>query len=300
MKSFLIAIVMLGLTVASSAQAGADSLSHWTLGGNTSLTFNQVSLRYWAAGGKNSMSGTFLFKTFANYKSENMTWDNTLDIGYGMTKYSHEDLQKSEDKIYLSSQYGYNAARQKLFYSALFDIKTQFASGYKYTSADTTRISDFFAPAYINLSLGLLYKPNDVFMAYLSPLTSRLTIVTDTVLSTTYGLDAGKKLRAEYGATAKIEIKKDNLVKNVDFYLRSLFFSNLVDNPQYIDVDCETGFNFRVNEFLTALLKFNLLFDNDTKYVETTVDADGNAVKRERGARLQCKQMFGFGLAYKW
>src|SRR5574344_578720 len=207
MKNILLLIVAALLLTSVSTQAAEknDSIkSNWTLGGITSLTFNQVSLKNWAAGGKNSMAGTFLFKTFANYKDDKKTWDNVLDLGYGMTKYTGEDVQKSEDKIYLSSQFGYNATANKLFYSALLDVKTQFAEGYKYTDKDTTRISDIFAPAYINFSVGMLYKPTTWFSMYLSPLTSKFTIVTDTVLSKTYGLDAGKKFKAEYGAYAKL------------------------------------------------------------------------------------------------
>lgn len=289
---------MAACAVVASAQEAAETTeetapqSPWTTGGNASFTFNQVSLHNWSAGGKNSVAGTFLFKTFANYKTENCTWDNTLDLGYGMTKYQGEDFQKSEDKIYLSSTYGYNAVKQKLFYSGAFDLKTQFSEGFKYSDQDTIRISDFFAPAYITASLGMLYKPSDVFSFYLSPLTGKMTIVSDTILSERYGLEAGKKVQLQYGAYAKIEINKKNIIENVDYYLRSTFFSNLVDDPEHIDVDCETGLNFTVNRYLSALVKINLLFDNDIKYI----DNEGNT----HGARLQCKELFGFGLAFKW
>lgn len=300
MKQLISTLLILAFATISYAQETADTTKHWTKGGNISLTFNQISFKNWAAGGKNSMTGTFLFKTFANYKSENVTWDNTLDLGYGLTKYKNEDMQKSEDKISLSSTYGYNAYKQKFFYSANFDFKTQFAKGYKYTDIDTICVSKAFSPAYINLSLGILYKPSDVFSFYISPVTGHLTIVNDTILSTTYGLEAGDKLRAEYGAYAKITINKTNIVKNVDYFLRADFFSNLCDNPQHIDIDAETGFNLHVNDYLTALIKVNLLFDDDIKYKESYIDADGNPAVRERGARLQCKELFGFGLQFKW
>lgn len=299
MKKTLLGLFLIFSTLASAAEV-ADSTKLWKLGGNSSFTFNQISFHNWAAGGKNSMAGTFLFKTFANYKSEKVTWDNTLDLGYGLTKYKGEDTQKSEDKINLSSIYGYNAYKSKIYYSALLDVKTQFAKGYKYTDNDTILVSKAFAPAYINLSLGMLYKPNAVFSIYLSPLTGRMTIVGDTLLSTGYGLDAGEKVRAEYGASAKILINKSNLVKNVDYYLRADFFSNLCESPEHIDCDIETGFNFKVNEFLTALIKFNLLFDDDIKHKETYFDESGKKLTRERGARLQCKELFGFGLAFKF
>ena len=298
---FLLLFAAMPFVVSAQDEAAADKpASNWTKGGNTSLTFNQISFKNWAAGGKNSVTGTFLFKTFANYKTEMQTWDNTLDLGYGMTKYKDEDLQKSEDKIMLSSTYGYNAYKQKLYYSANADFKSQFTKGYKYTATDTIYVSEAFAPAYINLSLGLLYKPNDVFSLFVSPVTGHLTIVNDTTLSTSYGVDANKKLRSEYGASAKLNINKKDIVKNVDFDLRADFFSNLCDNPQHIDVDAETGLNFTINKFLSSYIKCNFLFDDDIKYKESYIDADGNSAIRDRGARLQFKELFGFGISFKW
>ncbi len=276
---------------AAKVDGTVDENGPWTTGGNASFTFNQVALKNWSSGGKNSIAGTFLFKTFANYKSEKATWDNLIDLGYGMTKYSHEDLVKTEDKILLSSNYGYNAAKNKLFYSALLDLKTQFDKGYNYGD-DTIMISKFFAPAYISASVGMLYKPNDIFSLYLSPATGKITIVCDTTLSERYGLDAGDKGKMEYGAYMKIEVNKKNLIQNVDYYLRATAFSNLTDHPEHIDIDAETGFNFNVNKFLSALVKVNLLFDDDIKYV----DDEGN----EHGARLQVKELFGFSLTFNW
>jgi len=301
MKKYILTLLLaLSCVSFSIAEEVNDTTKRWKIGGNTSFTFNQISFHNWAAGGKNSMAGTFLFKTFANYKSKKVTWDNTLDLGYGLTKYKDEDYQKSEDKMNLSSLFGYDAYKAKWYYSALLDFKSQFAKGYKYSNNDTTLVSKAFSPAYINISIGMQYKPNDVFSFYLSPLTGRMTIVADTLLATGYGLDAGEKVRAEYGAYAKLLINKSNLLKNVDYYLRADFFSNLCESPEHIDCDIETGFNFRVNEYLTALIKFNLLFDDDIKHKESYVDENGDKQTRERGARLQCKELFGFGLAFKF
>lgn len=301
MKIKLVLSALLMAFVMGEANAQQDSISHWKVGGNGSFTFNQISLKNWAAGGKNSLSGTFLSKTTANYKSDKATWDNVLDLGYGMMKYDDEDYQKSEDKILLSSVYGYDAAKQKLFYSASFDFKSQFAKGYKYISKDEREyVSKGFAPAYINLSLGMLYKPNDCFSFFLSPVTGHITVVTDTLLSKSYGLEQGDKVRMEYGASAKLNINKKNLVKNVDYFLRADFFSNLTDHPEHIDVDMETGFNLNVNDWLTAVLKFNILFDDDIKYKQTVELADGTKETRLRGARVQVKELFGFGLQFKW
>ncbi|MGN0030192.1 MAG: DUF3078 domain-containing protein [Marinilabiliaceae bacterium] len=297
------------LTCASSfaqeetAEATAQPASKWKTGVFTSLTVNQITLKNWAAGGKNSFTGTWFANGYANYKSDKATWDNTLELGYGIMRYKGEDFQKSEDKIHLSSVYGYDAARQKLFYSGLLDFKTQFGKGYKY-DVDTTLVSKFMSPGYLNFSLGMLYKPNDRLSIYLSPVAAKLTIVGDTVFATTYGVDEGENVRGEFGATAKVTYKHPDIVKNVDYYFRGDFFTNWKDHPEHIDCDIETGFNLKVNDWLTALIKVNLLFDDDIKYKEQyTVTADDGTttiMTRERGARLQCKELLGFGLSFKW
>ena len=275
------------------AQEPADTLRHWTMGGSTSFTFSQVSLTNWSAGGKNSMAGTFLFKTFANYKKQRVIWDNTLDLGYGLTKQGSDNVVKTDDKFQVSSQLGYQAAAH-WFYSALADFKTQFDNGYQDPPINSVLISKFMAPAFLNVSLGMQYKPSDNFMLYLSPLSSKMTMVNDDDLSDAgaFGVDPGDKFRAEYGALVKMLAKKAELLKNVDGYTRLDLFSNLGDKPQNIDVDWEAGLNLKVNEYLSALIKLNMIYDDDIKYI----NKDGV----ERGARAQFKQLFGFGLAYKW
>lgn len=310
MKHTLVYLTLSLLSLSAFAQDEAASERpavepSWKTGGNGSFTFNQMSLKNWASGGQNNVNGTFLIKTFANYKSDKVTWNNTLDLGYGLTKYKGQDVQKSEDKLQLTSNYGYDAYKRKWYYSALFDFKTQFANGYKYDGSQIVdTISKFMSPAYINLSLGMLYKPSDVFSLYISPVTGRATVVGDTIFAPDYGVDNGKHVRMEYGATAKLNIDKKNIVKNVDYYLNVVAFSNLAEHPENIDIDAETGFNLHVNDWLTALIKFNILFDDDIKYKEayTYTNADGEEVSgtRTRGARVQFKELFGFGLAFHW
>ncbi len=307
LKLRLIALAAMSILTTSFSAAQEEPVadtpeappSKWKVGVFSSLTFNQIALKNWAAGGKNSFSGTWLGNAYANYKSDKATWDNTLELGYGIMRNKGEDLQKSEDKIHIASVYGYDAARQKLFYSALFDFKTQFGKGYKY-DVDTTLVSKFMSPGYISISAGMLYKPNDKLSIYLSPLAGKVTAVSDTALSEIYGLDPGSHSRGEFGAIAKVTYNHPNLVKNVDYYFRGDFFANWKDHPEHIDVDIETGFNFKVNDWLTALIKVNVLFDDDIKYTEQYVDADGATVTREHGARVQVKELFGFGLGFKW
>ena len=80
----------------AAAQAKIDQLNaeiqklkpivKWKMGGYQSINFNQGSFTNWAKGGVNSVSVTFLGNLFANYKFNNWTWDNNLDMSYGVIK----------------------------------------------------------------------------------------------------------------------------------------------------------------------------------------------------------------------
>ncbi len=286
---------------AFAQETANDSTKYWNIGGTTSLTFNSVTLSNWAAGGENSETGTVLFNTHLNYKKDKVSWENLIDFGYGLTKQGTEDYIKSEDKIYLLSKYGYQASK-RWYYTGLIDFKSQFDKGYDDPHAESPiKISDLMSPAYVNLSIGMDFKPSDNFSMYISPLTSRFTIVKDKNLSEAgaFGVNPGKTVREEYGAYLKLAAKKTDLVKNVNFSSRLDLFSNLTENPQNIDVDWEVVFDMKINSFLTAIAKFNLFFDDDVAYMEEQTVGD-KTVLVERGARVQTKTLIGFGLSYKF
>ena len=66
-------------------------------------------------------------------------------------------MRKSSDKIGLSTQLGY-AATKVWYYTLMADLNTQFAKGYNYPDK-SHYISNFFAPAYSNVALGMEYRP---------------------------------------------------------------------------------------------------------------------------------------------
>jgi hypothetical protein len=276
-------------------ESPADSIppSSWKIGGISSFNLNQVSLTNWSGGGSESVAGSVMLKSFFNYSKKKVSWDNTFDFGYGLSKQGDANAIKTEDKLQFASKYGYAAAKY-WYYSALVDFKTQMDMGYKDPPTNLVMISKFMAPAYITSSLGMDFKRSENLSIYLSPLTSKMTIVNNETLSNSgaYGVKSGETMRSEYGASAKLVAKKKDLVKNVDGLTRLDLFSNLAHNPQNVDVDWEATALMRINKLLTAMVSFNLIYDDDIKYVSS----DGVS----HGARAQLKQMLGFGLTYKF
>ena len=276
-----------------NAQDDKARASSWKRGGDFTLNFSQVSFSNWAAGGKNSVSGVALFNYSANYSRDRLNWDNSLNLGYGLLKEGANDLIKSEDKMDLSSKLGYRMSEDgKWLYSGLLNFRSQFANGYKYPDTQN-RISALFAPAYFTLALGADYKPSDKFSLFLSPLGSKFTIVTDEELSLAgaFGVEKGKKFRAEMGGSLKSELKFP-VVENVDVQTVLGLFSNYLKNPQNIDINWDFRVNMKINKFLSANIVTNMIYDHD---ILIPVDDAGN-----KGRRVQWKQLFGAGLSFKF
>ena len=63
------------------------------------VNLSQVSLTNWAAGGQNSLAVNGLLNSFASYKKGKSTWENTLDLGYGVIKQGTKDFFKADDKL---------------------------------------------------------------------------------------------------------------------------------------------------------------------------------------------------------
>ncbi|HQQ99348.1 MAG TPA: DUF3078 domain-containing protein [Ferruginibacter sp.] len=167
----------------------------WKLGGLFNLNINQGSLSNWSAGGdKFSFSINSYLNLFAFYKKNRSSWDNNLDLAFGMTNTTSLGSRKASDRIDYLSKYGY-ALSKKWYAAALFNLRTQFAKGYAYSKTaagkDTsTIISKSFAPAYVLLSLGFDYKPNADLSIFISPFTERWVIATDRNIAPLFGIDS--------------------------------------------------------------------------------------------------------------
>jgi len=290
----LLFVFMVLICLNASAQEIQDT-SYWKKGGMASLSFSQTSLSNWSGGGDNAISTNVQLNLFANYTKAKNAWENTLKLEYGLLKQGDQGVRKSIDKIDFVTKYGHQAC-EKWYYTALLDFKTQFAKGYNYAKDETepdVKVSNFLAPAYVLLSLGMDYKPNDIFSAYMSPITGKTTIVNDDELSDAgaFGVDPGDKMRYEFGALSKLTLKK-TIAKNVDLKSTLDLFTAYSDTFGNIDVNWDLMINMKVNKFLTASINTTLVYDDDVEYV----DKEGV----NKGVKIQFKEILGIGLAYKF
>lgn len=287
-----------------------DTINGWKKGGTIGLTFSQVSLTNWAAGGVTSISVNGIGDLFANYTKDKLSWDNTLNIGYGIIRQGNEGAIwiKSDDKIDFASKLGMGL-NEDLYFAMLYNFRTQFAPGYE-APGSKQLISDFLAPAYSLLAIGLDYKKGNSFSAFLAPVTLKTTIVNNDTLANAgaFGVEgavyndtgelitAGKKIRNEFGGYLKLQYRKE-IVKSVTLDTKLDLFSNYLSNPQNIDVNWETVITMKVNKFLSANLTTHLIYDDD---IDISIDSNNDGIVDSQGPRVQFKEVFGLGLSYKF
>jgi hypothetical protein len=288
-----------------------DSIMGWKTGGLVGVTISQASFTNWAAGGQNTIALGGLVNLFANYKSEHSSWDNMLDMGYGLLKQGKNgDFIKTDDKVDFTSKYGRKAS-SKWYYAGLVNFKTQMTAGYNYPDV-STKISDLLAPAYILAAIGMDYKPSDKLTAFVAPITSKNTIVNDEALANagafgveaaTYNengelLTAGKRSRSEVGGYVRMVYQQTYFKdKSVSILSKLDLFSNYKSNPQNIDISWETIIGLKVNKFITTTITTHLIYDDD---IDIAFDNNNDGVIDGSGPRTQFKEVIGVGLNVKF
>ena len=270
-----------------------NKVSYWKYSGITGINFSQTTLVNWVAGGENAIASNLYLNGELNYAKDRWAWDNSLALQYGMVYSDEYDWRKNADKIALTSKLGYKI-NNTWYYTLMFDYNTQFAKGYNYPN-NVNWISNFMAPAYANLALGIDYKPNEHFSIFFSPASARATFVLDDSLSCvsggSFGVPEGEKMKLEVGALLKVSMKKD-IMKNVNAISTLDVFTPYNDRFGNIDVNWDLMLSFKINELLTTTLNTTLRYFDNEDYI--TPEGEN------RGPKIQFKELFGLGIAYKF
>ena len=279
--------------------------AHWLFGGDGALSFRAGSYTNWAAGGEDQIGVSPIVNLFLNYKKGKRTFENYWTFAYGILKTGERKAVKNDDRMYYTSKIGHQMS-PKWYYTAAFMARTQFAAGYKYSSTDTTRISDFAAPLNLYLSIGLDYRPNNSFSFVLSPIMGKVTyansnsmdvlanagLVTTEKDHTGADVNVPHQSRYEFGGGALWSLN-GNLFKNkVSYNSQVEIFSNYVQNPQNIDVFWTLQTKILLYKNITADLRLDLKYDDDQK----TTNEDSSL----SGPKIQIKNYLGVGLFYQF
>ena len=285
-KAFFLLAALLPLTLV--AQEEEEGWSHNGLAG---FNLSQTAFTNWSAGGENTVADNIYFNGSLNYKRDKLSWTNDLSANYGQNFTQNTGWRKSIDNLNFASKLGHQI-NETVYYAALLDFKSQLADGYKYTDDDKTLVSKFLTPSYLNVSVGIDYKPNSHIAVYYSPVAGKLTMVTDTLLSEAYGIDAGKKVRPQLGSIFKVNVDYTFYEDKVTLKSVLDLFTAYDDTFGKVDVNWDVLIGYNLTKLLTLTFQSTLKYDDDIK----TVDDEGNI----RGAKVQFKEMVGLGISYKF
>ena len=307
------------VTAAPEAVQKVEKPNYWASSLKTNVTLGQTSLTNWAAGGDNTVSLAAYIDGNANWKKDDMFWNNRLQLDYGFLWASSKPiLQKNTDRIYLESKWGYKAPSTRyLYFSANYDFKSQFTDTWNYATPTTkadgsafgenekpvredwlaakTLKSGFLSPAYTNLALGIDFVPNKWFSLNFAPLTGGFVIVTNPELRKTYSMKENadgtfKAAKFEFGAQLKMDAKV-NVNDNFAYSTQVVVFANYLDIKHCPRINWDNRFDWKLAKYFSLTLTTNLIYD-DTILIATEKYPEG-----KKGV-VQFKESLAFGFTY--
>jgi hypothetical protein len=261
---------------------------NWKTGGLYNFNLSQSSLSNWAAGGDNfNMALTSYFNYFAFYQKPRHNWDNNIDVNLGYMQSTSLGGRKNDDRIDLLSKYGYKIdSTGQLYLSGLFNFRSQFFDGYSYSGANANFTSSFLSPAYVILSAGVDYKPDNELSIFFSPLTSRSTLLLNNTLSRQgkYGVDTGRHIYRETGLFVTVNYSK-TIAPNITYKGRADFFSNYYQKPENVNFYMTNLFMFKIHKNFSATYSLDMMYDDKIRIFGPNKTSPG----------LQLKSIIGIG-----
>jgi len=284
---------------------------YWKFGAESGINFTQGYLSNWVKGGESSVSALGDFTSFVNYTKNKTKWENNFRFKYGLMKTGEKGLRKNDDLWEINTKFGQKAFGQlgrqiskkhgkeslkNWYYSFLVSLKSQIAAGYNYPN-DSVIVSSFMSPGHLFFALGLDYKPGKTTSILISPITSKLTIVRDTVNidQTKYGLDPDRKIKSEMGGYVKAKFLL-NINDDISLDNKLTLFTNYLENPQNIDIDWEATLKMRINYYINANISTHLIYDDN---IEVPLFND-DGTKVGSGPRTQFKELISVGFTFKF
>ncbi|WP_236137123.1 DUF3078 domain-containing protein [Mongoliitalea daihaiensis] len=264
----------------------ARDTTYWDSEFSVGFNFNQASFSgNWKAGGVNSIAFGSIATGKANYAKDKFSWDNQLELIYGVVKNEGQDFRKSNDRIFFDSKVGYKINEKWAYFSSVNFI-TQFTDGFDFSGPENRLISGFFAPAFLTTGFGLEYKPNKDFALRLAPVSPRFTFVSNPDIITNvpenYGVPAGQTVRTEWLAFQLFATYNKKISENLTINSRYQLFANY-ETLAFNTIDHRLDF--------TVIAKI-------TKYVDVTFTSI-NVYDIDMDPGIQFSQALAMGILYK-
>lgn len=312
-KSLLVLMAMLPFLM--WGQDTASVVKPWAWTGITGLKLNHTSFTNWTPGGTNSVSFSALGKYSGNYKKEKLTWNNNLNLMYGMIKEKDENLTKNEDLIEIISVVGYNFSKNWSL-TGYVSFRSQFANGFD-ADFDTIKISEFMAPGYLTLSPSVRYQPNEFFYLLLSPATAKFTFVMDQDLANfgSFGVTP-----AEYDTSGVLTQEGETMLVYMGPFLEAYFKKEVAKNllyesrlnvlytflnrdnlePYDADASWENFLNYSIAKYFSISLFLHFVYLPGQPVIKFDTFEGVVVPKASPNRHIQIKETFGIGLSYSF
>ena len=307
------------LSQAEDIPEKVEKPKYWTNTINAGINFGQTYLSQWVAGGYNSVSLTGNVDAKANYTKDKALGNTRLQLEYGQMYSADKPIfQKTKDRIYFETKWGYETPVKHLAYSASMDFKTQFGKNYAYgtpkefqgdepTKEDwliaRTLKSGFLAPAYLNIGIGALWTPAPWISLNVAPLSGGGVLVTIPELRKTYGMDLKEgseteytNFRAEFGAQIKLDMSW--VINDVFSYAtQATAFYNYLTPKVEPRITWDNKIVWKMAKFFAITVSTNLIYD--PRVLVRDVDKDG--VSDAKGVQFKeyCELGFTYTITHK-
>ncbi|MCD0476875.1 DUF3078 domain-containing protein [Chryseobacterium sp. LC2016-29] len=287
MRKILLPIsIFLGIFVSAQEvnveKPAVDTTKAWSIQAQNTLMLNQAAFSNWIGGGANNVGWLAGVNYNLTYEKGKYLWENVIVLGYGQNNTKGIGTRKTQDVINLSTNFG-KEFMTNWYLSAGASLQSQFAAGYEDGNNPTAaKISNFMAPGFVNVGVGVTYRPNDNFTMTLRPANARMTFVLDEDLQKagTYGLkNDGDSMLFQFGFLGTA-IYKMKLMENISLINTGSVFSNYIDHPERLVLSYGAVLNMKINRFISTNITVDVLYDH-------------NQIQK-----TQLKQTLGVGFAY--
>ena len=241
--------------------------AHNLLHVKASLGINQYSFKNRNESNYFNGRATFYLKhVYNDLKKFDITteWDSAYGLGE-----SNDKIQKTEDRFRLTNLINYQL-HKRWKYAFNMTLNSQFANSFNSNNPDKVLTSQFFAPATINLGVGITYKVDDKRNFTITPVSGNMTIVRNKYLSSIggHGVIPNRLGKGNFGASATLNWQQVILKHPktggalIDGKIYAYSFTNYEQIP---NLDLQAWLNLYVIKYLAINLYAQLTFNDQIR-----------------------------------
>lgn len=285
--------------------------SNWKLGGDGNLNFSQVYYSNWDKPVQNQMSVLAILNLTAKYAKKNLKYENSVELWHERYKMDeYKQIRTGKDRLEITVKGGYKAFKH-WNYSSEIKFRTQIFNGYHYPwNAEPEVVTSFMSPGFLNIKVGLDFKPSEKFSLMLAPITFNYTYVVDTTLQSPvkqYKIEEGENKLVEKGGSLTMRFTVD-LSDEISYSNNLELFSNYVKQAEKIDVRWESSLVMKINKLLNANIRTLLTYDFDKlvpviikdQYGQRVYKLDEDNKKIYENSIVQFNELLSIGFSYKF